>query len=137
MLRVRDSLRRGGASPLARFAVSSGTSAAVTVGLPVLLHEFGGAREQVAVAISQGCVLLINFVMIRTFVFRSRRARGRDLSYYLASAVAFRGLEYGLFLLLFEAAGLFYVVALVATLGISTVVKFVWYRLLFASPVAP
>jgi putative flippase GtrA len=85
------------------------------------------------VAISQCSVLLLNFVMIRSFVFRSKRARSRDLFYYVASAATFRGVEYVIFLILYRLAGLFYVAALLLTLGLSTLVKFVWYRLLFGS----
>jgi putative flippase GtrA len=122
---------------LLRFGVSSGASAAVSLGLPVLLHEAFGIEQKLAVAISQSSVLLLNFLMIRVFVFRSKRAARRDLAYYVGSAVAFRGLEYLLFLVLFELAGLFYFTALLVTLGTSTVVKFVWYRFLFHGRTEP
>lgn len=125
------------AGQLLRFGVSSGASAAVSLGLPVFLHEIFGVEQKVAVAISQCSVLLLNFLMIRVFVFRSERAAKRDLSYYIGSAVAFRGLEYLLFLALFELAGLFYFTALLLTLGTSTLVKFFWYRLLFGKRAEP
>lgn len=119
---------------LLRFAVSSGASAAMSLGFPVLLHEALGVRQTAAVAVSQSTVLLVNFLMIRVFVFRSTRAGRRDLGVYLASAASFRGGEYLLFLLLFERAGLYYVAALVLTLATSTLIKFFWYRFLFGVP---
>jgi putative flippase GtrA len=114
-----------------RFGVSSGASAALTLGLPVLLHEAVGLAQVAAVAISQSCVLVLNFVMIRIFVFRSTRSGHRDLTAYLASAVSFRGGEYLLFLVLFRDARLYYVAALLLTLAASALIKFFWYRFLF------
>lgn len=119
------------AGQLLRFGVTSGASAVVSLGLPVFLHEALGIEQKVAVAISQCSVLLLNFLMLRLFVFRSRRGARRDLTYYVGSAVAFRGTEYLLFLALFELAGLHYFIALLLTLGTSTVIKFFWYRVLF------
>lgn len=116
---------------LARYGVSAVTSAAVTIGLPVLLHEAGGIEQAKAAAISQTTALLVNFVMIRVFVFRSRRGAPRDFAHFALSAVAFRGMEYAVFLLLFELGGMYYLLALILTLGASTVLKFIWYRFLF------
>jgi putative flippase GtrA len=116
---------------LMRFGVSTVVSAAMTVGLPILLHELFGLEQRTAVAISQSSALLLNFLMIRVFVFGSRRAARRDLAYYVGSAVFFRGLEYLAFLALFELAHLYYIAALVLTLGTSTLLKFFWYRFLF------
>ena len=130
-------LRRDTIGQLMRYGASSGVSAAVSLGLPVLLHEAFGVEQKVAVAISQVSVLLLNFVMIRFFVFRSKSGAKRDLAYYVGSAVAFRGLEYLLFLGLYELAGLHYFAALLITLGASTVVKFGWYRFLFHGRTEP
>lgn len=124
--------RAGGAvrGQIGRFATSTVLSAAITLGVPALLHEIFGVQQALAVGISQSSALLVNFLMIRVFVFRSNRAARHDLAYYVGSAVAFRGLEYLLFLMLYE-LGLFYLIALVLTLGTSTLLKFVWYRFLF------
>jgi putative flippase GtrA len=117
--------------------MSTGVSAAITIGLPALLHELLGLQQTVAVAISQSSALLVNFLMIRVFVFRSKRAAPRDLAYYVGSAAAFRGLEYLCFLALFELGHLYYLIALVLTLGTSTLIKFVWYRFLFGERPEP
>lgn len=121
----------GRVGQLFRFGVSTALSAGVTLGIPLMLHEEFGVEQRIAVAISQSSALLLNFLMIRVFVFRSKRAAQRDLAYYVGSAVAFRALEYLLFLRLFTFDHVFYVAALIATLGTSTLLKFVWYRFLF------
>jgi len=120
-----------------RFGISSVLSAAVTLGIPVLLHQGFGFEQRAAVAIGQSSVLLLNFIMIRVFVFRSRRPAQRDLAYYVGSAAAFRGLEYLMFLALFSLGHLFYLTALVLTLVLSTLLKFVWFRFLFAPRTEP
>ena len=130
-------MRNRWAHQLARYGVSALTSAAVTVGLPVVLHEVGGIEQAKAAAISQTTALLVNFVMIRMFVFRSRRGAPRDFVHFAASAVAFRGGEYALFLLLFKVGGLYYLMALILTLGASTLIKFIWYRFLFDDRAEP
>lgn len=114
-----------------RFGISTVVSAGMTVGLPIILHELLGIEQRTAVAISQSCALLVNFLMIRIFVFGSKRAAQRDLVYYVGSAIVFRGLEYLAFLALFEIGHLYYVASLLVTLGTSTLLKFAWYRFLF------
>lgn len=116
---------------LGKFAISTILSAGLTVLLPIILHERIGIPAGGAVAISQSTALAINFLMIRSFVFRSKRAARRDLPYYVGSALAFRSLEYLCFLGLFGLGHLYYVVALLLTLVSSTVLKFFWYRFLF------
>ena len=51
--------------------------------------------------------------------------------------MAFRGLGYLLFLALFSLAHMFYFTALVLTLAISTLLKFVWYRFIFSEQPEP
>lgn len=117
---------------VATYSVSTLLSAAITLGVPVFLHEVLGTGERTAVAISQLCAVAVNFVMIRAFVFRSARPAQRDFAYYVLSAVAFRLLEYLLFLAIFGLLHLFYFVALVITLCLSSIIKFLWYRFLFS-----
>jgi len=125
------------AGQLLRFGLATGLSAMVSLGVPAFLHEILGVEQKLAVAAGQLSVLLLNFVTIRLFVFRGNGSARGDFLRYLASAAAFRGLEYLTFLLLFELAGLFYLTALVITLATSTLIKFAWYRFLFAGRAAP
>ena len=119
-----------------RFGISSAFSATVSLGLPLLLHEWLRLDPTLAVGISQTTVLLANFLMVRMFVFRSQGGARGDFLRYAGSAIAFRGLEFLTFLLLFKFAGLFYFTALFVTLVASTAIKFFWYRFLFAGRVA-
>ena len=120
-----------------RFGISTGLSASVSLGLPILLHELLHVEQKVAVAISQVTVLLMNFLTLRLFVFRAKGSVRGDMLRYFGSAAVFRGLEYLSFLALFELAGLFYLTALIITLVTSTLVKFVWYRFIFGRSAVP
>ena len=124
-------IRRKAAGELFRFAAMSAASSLITLGLPVFLHEILHVGQKTAVACGQGSVFILNFALIRIFVFRSSGHARRQFFHYAGSAAVFRGLEYVAFLLLFEWARLFYVTALLITLGTSTAIKFVWYRFLF------
>ncbi|WP_205480378.1 GtrA family protein [Sphingomonas arenae] len=116
---------------LLRFGASSAASALLSLGLPVLFHEGIGLSVQLSVGMSQLLMLAANYLMLRTFVFRSRgRVRGEAAS-YLASAATFRGLEYLAFTALYQLARLPYFPALVAVLLVSTIAKYAWYRWVF------
>ena len=111
-----------------RFCATSGMSAAITVGLPVILHEGLGVTPQHGAAIAFCVAFLANFFSLRRLVFRSSGAIGRDLGLFVISSVVFRAAEYVAFLVLTTVAHVYYVVALVGVLGLSTVAKFFWYR---------
>ena len=111
-----------------RFITMSGTSALLTMGLPILLHELGGVPPEAAVAIAFACVFLVNFFMLRSFVFASKRSIVADFLNFGLSSIAFRGAEYVAFLILHSLLGLYYVLALGLTLVTFTIVKFLWYR---------
>ena len=114
-----------------RFGASSAASALLSLGLPVLLHEVAGLPVQLAVAISQLTMLVVNYLMLRRFVFRSSGRVSGEAASYLASAAAFRGLEYLAFTSLYQLAHLPYFPALVIVLLISTFAKYAWYRWVF------
>jgi putative flippase GtrA len=63
----------GGAAPAIRFAVLYGATFFVNVGVNALfLHLLAGHRWQISIAwvIAQGTATVINFVLLRTVVFR-------------------------------------------------------------------
>lgn len=111
-----------------RFGATSGMSAAITVGLPVVLHEGLGVTPQRGAAIAFCVAFLVNFFSLRRLVFRSATGLGRDLGLFVISSLAFRTAEYVAFLALTTIAHIYYVAALVGVLGVSTVAKFFWYR---------
>lgn len=117
---------------LARFMVSTGFSAAMSFGMPIILHEWLGIGERIAVAIGFAAAYAGNVVLLRLFVFRSRGSWRKQLARYIPVNGGFRLAEYLAFLLLFERAGLDYRIAMLVVLGVSASLKFFVYRWIFA-----
>src|SRR5690606_6513003 len=70
--RIRCSMRwRVAGQRWARYLIATGASALLSLGLPLVLHQIVGLREELAVAIALALMLVINFVTIRVYVFRS------------------------------------------------------------------
>ncbi|WP_294391436.1 GtrA family protein [uncultured Sphingomonas sp.] len=115
-------------SQILRFGLMTGMSAAITIGLPVLLHEGAGVAPQHGAAIAFGVAFVVNFISLRRLVFRSGNAATRDLLTFVASSLVFRGAEYVCFLMLLTILHVYYVVALIGVLGLSALAKFFWYR---------
>lgn len=122
------------ASPLAgqaaRFGVMTGLSAAMTLGIPVLLHEGLGVREEAAVAAAFATAFCVNFLVARRYVFRSDGRASGEVARFALTTAAFRGAEYLAFLALLRGLGLPYLAALLVVLPASAVAKFVVLRLL-------
>ena len=91
-----------------RYFVATAISACLSVLLPVSLHEIVGWSEEVAVGAGLIVVMLINFVVIRTYVFRSSGHIGRQMLGFIASSGVFRLGEYGLFLLFHQVLGVYF-----------------------------
>ncbi len=120
------------AGQLFRFAISTGFSAALSFGLPLLLHEYFDVAEALAVAIGFAAAYLGNIWLLRNFVFRSTgNWRSEIFRYVIWNAVA-RVIEYTAFYLLFRSFGFDYRIALLLVLGVSAVLKFFLYRWVFA-----
>lgn len=110
-------------------------SAALNLGLPVLLHEWIGLSERVAVALSLTTAFVVNFAVARGYVFRAGGPMGPQVLRFAAASAGFRVAEYAGFLLLHTILGLHYVLALGAVLVVSFGVKFVFYRAFVFAPV--
>ncbi len=112
-----------------RYALASGFSFFFILGSSALLVEVVGLPQQLGVAIALLSALAVNFTLLRFFVFPgSQRAIGAQFAATAATSFAFRGLEYGLFLLLSEAAGINYLVATGTSVVCSALGKFLVYR---------
>lgn len=122
---------------LARFMVSTGFSAAMSFGLPVILHERAGVAERTAVAIGFAAAYIGNIVVLRLFVFQSRGSWRKQLARYVPANGGFRLAEYLAFLLLFERGGLDYRIAMLVVLGVSAGLKFFVYRWIFIDKAGP
>lgn len=122
------------AGQLFRFGISTGFSAALSFGLPLLLHEHLGVTETLAVAIGFAAAYLGNIWLLRNFVFRSTGNWRREVSRYVVWNAVARLLEYAAFYALFASLGVDYRFALLLVLGISAVLKFFLYRWVFTDP---
>lgn len=115
-----------------RYLHISCLSFAVNLGLTIVLHEVLRVPEEAAVACALVVVFLMNFVAMRSYIYRaSRGALWRQFLAYSGSALLFRLVEYGAFLaghtwLRWDYRLVVFLVTLVAA-----VVKFLYYRVLF------
>lgn len=115
-----------------KFAIVSATSASITLGIPIFLHEILGVDEKIAVLAAFVIAYLVNFLSLRRLVFDSAGSMRADFLKFAGSTLAFRTTEYLLFLLLHEIFGIVYIIALLVILTGSTFAKFFWYRKLFS-----
>lgn len=118
---------RAGAE-LRRYAIASVLSATISVGLPIVLHEKLSVIEETAVAIGQVTAFVVNFSVLRAFVFGSDGHKWRELGGFALTAGAFRGIEYGVFLLAHSVLRIHYMMAIALMLSSSAIGKFLVYR---------
>jgi putative flippase GtrA len=114
---------------LFRFGLAGLLSAAVALGSTALLHEAGWLEERVAAAVGLVAALSVNFLVARFYVFRGTHVGvWRQLTAFLASSGAFRGLEYSGFFIVNTALHVHYLIALMLVLGCSFILKFFVYE---------
>lgn len=111
-----------------RFAAASGASALLSLGIPIVLREGFGVPANTAVAVGFVTVFCVNFFTSRRIVFRSSGGSRADFARFCIASAAFRGAEYGAFLILNDVLRVPYVAALVGILGVSAVTKFFVFR---------
>ena len=112
-----------------RYFLLSGLSAGITFGAPIILHELARFEEKDAVGLALVVAFVVNFLVARSYVFRSNVAMLPQLVRFGLSSLAFRGGEYLAFLFLHSYVGMFYVLAVGIVLAISFVLKFIFYRM--------
>jgi len=100
----------------------------VGLGISALCHEVFGWRAEYAAAAAVGGLLLINFALSRVFVFRSTGRFAYQLPRFLSIALVMRAAEYLMFIGLFRMASVPYLVAIAASLVMSSLIKFFVYR---------
>jgi putative flippase GtrA len=114
---------------LVRFGLGGLLSSGVAMGTTATLHELGSASEQVAAAVGLVCALVVNFIVLRYFIFRGTQMPiVSQLLTFIASSGFFRGIEYLGFLVINAIPGVHYLVALIIVLGGSFLLKFVVYE---------
>jgi putative flippase GtrA len=124
----RDLRERPWVRQALRFLLLTCASATISLGLPVILHEWLGVPPELGVAAGFLTAFIVNLTMLRRVVFSSDRSLSHDFVLFSLSTLSFRGAEYVAFLLLYSLVGINYVVALVLVLCISSAAKFLWYR---------
>ena len=114
-----------------RFGVMTVLSFAVNVGGAALLFGPIGLPEEVAYALSLIAVLVMNFALMRWWVFPlpadDRPTVRSQVVGYLASAAGFRGAEYVAFLLLHSWLGLPPLPTILGVSIVSLAAKFAFY----------
>lgn len=112
----------------ARYLLLSALSFALTLGITAGLREWFGVPPEISFAVALAVVFLTNFAGMRWWVFRgTERPVIVQFVGFGLSSLSFRGLEYCGYLLLYRIAGIPYLAAAVATIGISFVVKYAVY----------
>lgn len=115
-----------------RFLFVSGFSFCLTFGITLFVREVLGQSEQRAFGSAITSALVINFLFLRYFIYgRSQAPLLPQLGIYLVSASVFRLGEYLLFEACLRLIGLDYRVSTIVVLASSTVLKFLYYRIVF------
>lgn len=114
---------------IVRFGLGGVVSSGVAVGGTALLHEIGDIPERIAAAFGLAASLIVNFMVLRYFVFRGQQTSvWRQLPMFLATSGIFRALEYAGFFLVNTYLHLQYLLALLLVLGTSFILKFLVYE---------
>ncbi|TQV76259.1 GtrA family protein [Denitrobaculum tricleocarpae] len=118
-----------------RYLLATGLSVSVTLAIPVLLVELAGITPRVASAFAFSLALVVNFVTLKFYVYRSEGRWQSQVVKYLITGALFRATEYAAFLVLHDGFGIFYALALVVVVGVSFVAKFFIYQVvIFTRP---
>ena len=126
------SVLRGWVRSASRFLMVSGVSFLTTFGLTVLGHDWLGMTEESSFATAVSVAFVMNFFFLRFFIYgRSEGSLIKQFLAYCVSAAVFRSLEYFGFTMLVKASIMDYRFITVFVLMTSTVLKFLFYRLIF------
>jgi putative flippase GtrA len=112
-----------------RYAVASAFSFVFVIATTAALHELVGVSETAAPAIALVLALFVNFALLRLWVFPGQDTPiGRQFAETAATSLAFRALEYAIFLGLHLGLDLNYLFATGVSVCISAIAKFFVYR---------
>ena len=132
VVRGRPHYTRGAVGALAdlpRYAVASAFSFVFVIACTAGLHELAGLSETLSPALALALAFVVNFALLRTWVFPGQSAPvGRQMAETALASLLFRVLEYGLFLIGHLGLGIDYLVATGASVCVSALAKFFVYR---------
>ena len=69
---------------MCRFAITSASGASINLGLPILLHEVLGISLNMSIASGFAISVLVNFILLRSYVFKGRNSIVSDGRFILA-----------------------------------------------------
>ncbi|MFC2058018.1 glycosyltransferase [Chloroflexota bacterium] len=113
-----------------KFCAVGVSGAGVNLGLLRLFVEVAGLQENLAVAISYQISILSNFALNEVWTFRDRRIPGRKsvfvraTKFILVSEVGW-GINMAVFALMFNVAGIYYIVAEVIAIAVAMMWNFI------------
>lgn len=114
---------------LPRYAVASVFSFFFVIGATAGLHELLGVSETASPAIALVAAFVVNFALLRLWVFPGQEAHlGRQLLETALTSLLFRAFEYGVFLALHLGLDVNYLIATGASVCLSALGKFFVYR---------
>jgi len=112
-----------------KYVLASAFSFVFIIAATATLHEVLGVSETLSPAIAMAAALVVNFVILRVWVFPGQTVHwGRQLAETAVTSAAFRVLEYAIFLALHLGFDVDYLVATGASVCISALGKFGVYR---------
>ena len=114
---------------LSRYALASAFSFVFVIAATAGLHELVGLSETLSPAIALALAFLVNFTLLRNFVFPGQSLPlARQMAETALTSLLFRALEYGVFLVLHLGFGIDYLLATGASVCASALGKFAVYR---------
>lgn len=126
MLGALDLFKQGGEG--LRYLVMSGVSAAMSLGIPFVLHEGLSVPPSIAVAIGLGTAFLVNFATAKHYVFKRKGFAKAQFGRFTLVSFLFRLGEYLAFLVLHSVIGIEYMIANFSVLLASFALKFFVYK---------
>ena len=95
--------------------------------ITVTLHEIFGITKSSSFAFGLIVVFIINFIILRVFVFKSEGPAGFAVIKFFLASIFFRGFEYALFIVIFN-LGVYYIISLTISMVVSVVLKYFVYK---------
>ena len=134
---MRRALDRDTLLQFLRYGLAGGLAAATHIVVLVVLTEFAMANPTLASAVGFGCSIPVNYALQHRFVFNRSRQHLRFFPRYVSITLLTLALNTGLFWLLTEGLGLFYVASQVVTIGLIVPLNYALNRCFTFSALAP
>jgi putative flippase GtrA len=112
-----------------KYVLASAFSFCFIIGATAALHEVLGVSETLSPAIAMAAALVVNFTLLRVWVFPGQSVHwGRQFAETVVTSLAFRAVEYAIFLALHLGLNTNYLLATGASVCVSALGKFGVYR---------